>query len=423
MPTTRSGASVARTGSTVLPWLVRLRWAAVAAIAVTAAGVTFADVVLPLVPLGLLLAGLCATNLLLAIQLRSPEPSPTGIGGVLLGDALLLTGILHFAGGPMNPFSTIYLIGVTLAAVLLGHRWALAVALVSVGAYAVTFVWYEPLHFHRPGGMEHELTFHLGGMWVAFTAAALLIAYFVGRMALALEEREGELEKARQEAARTERMAALFSLGAGAAHELATPLGSIRMAAAELERASSHPGATPRDTRPLLAAIQSEVERCTRVLDQMSGRAGAAAAVASSTDLVLLVEDIRQRLAGKLAARLRVELPAATSPVTVPPEPLRQALVVLVQNAFDASGPEQYVTLRIEQAAGLRVEVIDQGRGMTPEMLARAGEPFVTTKTRGTGLGLGLFLARSLTEQIGGTLRIDSTPHVGTTVTLEVAGV
>ncbi|MGE3340224.1 MAG: sensor histidine kinase, partial [Alphaproteobacteria bacterium] len=116
MPTARSGASVARTGSTVLPWLVRLRWAAVAAIAVTAAGVTFADVVLPLVPLGLLLAGLCGTNLLLAVQLRSPEPSPAGIGGVLVADALLLTGILHFAGGPMNPFSTIYLIGVTLAA-------------------------------------------------------------------------------------------------------------------------------------------------------------------------------------------------------------------------------------------------------------------------------------------------------------------
>ena len=139
-------------------------------------------------------------------------------------------------------------------------------------------------------------------------------------------------------------------------------------------------------------------------------------------DLAVLVEDVRQRLAGKLAARLRVELPVASRPVHVPPEPLRQTLVVLVQNAFDASGPEQMVTLRIDQTSGLRVDVIDRGRGMTPEMVARAGEPFVTTKTRGTGLGLGLFLARSLTEQIGGTLRIDSTLHSGTTVTLEVAG-
>lgn len=419
----RPGGTVARAGSTVLPWLVRLRWAAVGALAVTAVGVTFANVVLPRVPLALLLAGLCATNVLLAVQLRSPEPTPAAIGGVLLTDALLLTGILHFAGGPMNPFSTIYLIGITLAAVLLGHRWALAVALVSVGAYAVTFVWYEPLHFHHAGGMENELTLHLGGMWVAFTAAALLIAYFVGRMALALEEREGELDKARQEAARTERLAALFALGAGAAHELATPLGSIRMATAELERASNHPGATPRDTRPLLAAIQGEVERCIRVLDQMSGRAGAAAAVDGSTDPIRLVEDIRQRLAATLAARLRVELTAEPRPVGVPPEPIRQAIIVLVQNAFDASGPDQTVTVRIYQSAGLRVEVVDQGRGMTPELLARAGDPFVTTKARGTGLGLGLFLARSLAEQVGGTLHIDSTLNAGTTVTLEIPGV
>ena len=169
--------------------------------------------------------------------MRSPEPSRGVIGASLLIDSGLLTGILYFVGGPMNPFSIVYLVGITLAAVTLGHRWAVVIATVSVAAYGLTFFWHRPLEFADPTSSQRTMTLHLSGMWVALSAAAGLIAHFVGRVSEALEQRGAELAEARAATARSERLAALLSLGAGAAHELATPLSTIRTAAGELERA------------------------------------------------------------------------------------------------------------------------------------------------------------------------------------------
>ena len=91
-----------------------------------------------------------------------------------------------------------------------------------------------------------------------------------------------------------------------------------------------------------------------------------------------------------------------------------------IRNAFDASSPDQRVTLLVHQQPSLRVEVTDSGRGMAPEEAARAGEPFYTTKPTGSGLGLGLFLARAFADQMGGSLRWQSTVGKGTSVILDL---
>ena len=101
-------------------------------------------------------------------------------------------------------------------------------------------------------------------MWVAFAAATGLIAYFVGRVSEALAERERELTEARAAAAKSDRLAALFALGAGAAHELATPLSTISTAAGELERMMARREqrlATAESNH--IAMIRGEVDRCT----------------------------------------------------------------------------------------------------------------------------------------------------------------
>jgi two-component system sensor histidine kinase RegB len=409
----------ARAALVVLPWLVRLRWVSVVALAlaVLAAG-TLWGVHVPVAPIVTLLAALAATNAVLAFQLRSPDPSRVVIGGSLLVDSLLLTGILYFVGGPMNPFSTVYLVGITLAAVTLGHRWAVALAGVSVALYALTFFWHQPLHYMDAASAEHTLTLHLAGMWVALSAAAGLIAHFVGRVSEALAQREAELHDARAATARSERLAALLSLGAGAAHELATPLSTIRTASAELERAASV--SADASAAEYLRVIRREIDRCTHVLDQMSGRAASASAADSEIAVARLVEDVRARVGDARARRLDVALPAAPRPIAAPAEPLRQAVVALVQNAFDASSPGQPVLLKVEQSGGVRLEVVDHGHGMPPETAARAGEPFFTTKPYGAGLGLGLFLARAFADQMGGTLTVQSNVGHGTSVVLEL---
>lgn len=410
----------------VIPWLVRLRWASVLALATAAwAAHVFWGVRLPTAPLVALLAALAATNAALAFQLRSPAPSRIVVGGALLIDVGLLTGILYLLGGPINPFSIVYLVGITVAAVALGYRWAIALGLLSNAAYGLTFSYNRPLEFEDAAYNGAVLTLHLYGMWVAFAAATGLIAYFVGRVSDALAQRERELSEARALAARHERLSALFALGAGAAHELATPLSTIRTAAGELERAlvRSGPGVPSSDgsrSTNYIATIRDEVDRCTRVLDQLSGRAAPTTGAESRVPVTRLVDDLRYRLGESLAGRLDISVPPTVHTVDVPVEPLRQALVALLRNAFDASAPEQRVTMRLEHANGLRVEVIDEGRGMDDHEMARAGEPFFSTKPPGAGLGLGLFLVRAFADQMGGSLRLQSRPGAGTSAVLDL---
>ena len=421
----------------VIPWLVRLRWVSVLALAAAAwAAHDYWHVRLPALSL-IALAALAATNAALAFQLRSPAPRRAVVGAVLLVDVGLLTGILYLVGGPINPFSIVYLVGITVAAVALGYRWAIALGIVSNVAYGFTFFHHRPLEFVDPSTSGAVLTLHLYGMWVAFGAATGLIAYFVGRVSEALAERERELTATRAAASKSERLAALFALGAGAAHELATPLSTISTAAGELERAMVRRGSlagapSPRAARqahslPLVRSesdyitiIRGEVERCTRVLDQLSGRASPTSSAESQILVSQLMSDVRYRLGDSLAQRLDIGVADADQVLAVPAEPLRQVLVALLRNAFDASSADQRVALRVAAENGVRVEVIDRGRGMNEEEASRAGEPFFTTKPAGAGLGLGLFLVRAFADQMGGTLRLTSTPGQGTSAILHL---
>jgi two-component system sensor histidine kinase RegB len=100
-----------------------------------------------------------------------------------------------------------------------------------------------------------------------------------------------------------------------------------------------------------------------------------------------------------------------------PRAPLLQALEVLVQNAFDASPSDATVELTFDDE---RLEVRDHGAGMDATTLERATEPFFTTKREGAGMGLGLFLARTTAEALGGSLELRSAPGEGTTATLRL---
>lgn len=407
----------------VLPWIVRLRWVSLVALAAAGwAAQVFWRVQLPLLAL-VLLAALAATNGVLTLQLRTPVPRRSAISIALLLDVGLLTGILYLVGGPLNPFSIIYLVETTFAAITLGHAWAIAVAAISNLAYGVTFFYSRPLEFSDPIYSGRVMTLHLSGMWVALAAASALIAHFVSRVSEALERREIELTQVRAAAARSDRLAALLSLGAGAAHELATPLSTISTAANELAHQLQ-----AKDDHSLLASqyaavIRSEIARCRTILDHLSGRAAPEAIEEMETTLSRLLADVQYRVGESLAQRIDATLSSPEHLIRLPVEPLRQAIVALLRNAFDASAADQRVDLAIRtDGGGLRLEVVDRGRGMTASEATRAGEPFYTTKAPGGGLGMGLFLARAFAEQMGGTLQWQSVAGAGTTVVLHLPG-
>lgn len=137
--------------------------------------------------------------------------------------------------------------------------------------------------------------------------------------------------------------------------------------------------------------------------------------------MVEVIAEAARALPGDAAARLRVDSAPALPAVWAARAGLRQALLSLLANAVDASPAGAAVEVRAHPTgdrSAVRIEVRDRGPGMTPEVLARAGEPFFSTRGTGKGLGLGLFLARVFAERSGGALAI--TTDAGTRVTLDL---
>jgi two-component system sensor histidine kinase RegB len=404
-----------------LSWLLKLRWGAAAGQLATILFVRFAmKIPLPLLPLLGLVALAALSNLGWLLWLRRARAvGEPALVAVLAFDVVLLTALLFYAGGSANPFSFLYLVHIALAAVVLRSGWTWVLVLLSLAASGGLFFGNAMLGDDTMETSMHHMHTHLVGMWVAFAVAAGFIVYFVTRIRRALALREADLAAERGLVARNEKLVALATLAAGAAHELATPLGTIVVAAHELERQLAAGRGVPAED---LRLIRAQADRCRGILDQMAIDAGEGTGEAPSR---LSVDELMTRVLTGLHAvppvQVAVEDSARGRAIIAPPSALAQALRGVLKNAQEASPPEAAVSVRA-RGAGARLEVAieDRGHGMPPEVLSRAGEPFFTTKPPGQGMGLGLFLTRSVVERLGGVLELSSRPEGGTRVTLHL---
>jgi two-component system sensor histidine kinase RegB len=430
-------------------WLIRLRWGAlVGQLATILVVEQLLHIDLPFGALALVVGFEALTNVAATLYLRSGRPiSEAALALTMALDIAILTALLFFSGGPSNPFSFLYLVHIALAAVVLRSAWTWILVALALACSAGLFygpVWLRLDMAAAGGHLEHiaggagelarrsaiavgnaprvpeTMHLHLQGMWFAFAVAAGFIVYFVTRVQRALAQREADLAAERAAALRNERLASLATLAAGAAHELATPLGTIAVTARELERQAARGQPAPLEDVRL---IRAQIERCRAILDQMAADAGESAGEAPApTTLGRIVDEALRDLPP--APAVDVDLGALReAPLLAPRRALGQALAVLVRNAQDASPAHGPVRIRAQRdGEGLRLSVSDEGPGMPPEVLAHAGEPFFTTKAPGRGLGLGLFLARTVVEQIGGRLQLDSAPGRGTRAVVALGG-
>lgn len=184
-------------------------------------------------PLGLT-AAICRT--VMAVLIHRGHAAPRSlVASSLSADALLLTGLLDITGGPFNPFIVMYATYVWLAFVSAGPRWGVLVTTVSIAGFG----WLLLDHVQAEMAEHHRLNdfpTHLFTMWFSGAAIAELVAHYVSRARAALALRQRQLDEARERALRSEHLASLTTLAAGAAHELSTPLATIAVAARELER-------------------------------------------------------------------------------------------------------------------------------------------------------------------------------------------
>jgi two-component system sensor histidine kinase RegB len=403
-------------------FLTRLRFGAVlgqlVVIATVSAGLKMP---LPLVQLGaVMLLELALNGWALAVlrgQRRVTEAHVTLSVGA---DLLLFSALLYFSGGPANPFNFLYLIHIALAALVLPPRTSFALVASALGSSLLLFWAHVPLPHDHSQHQDHY-DWHMRGMWVAFGLAACFIVYFIQRVLRELRSIEEQLARSRERATRSDAVAALAMLSAGAAHELSSPLSTIALASGELLRhlpigagAGSDTMSDATNPRDDVLLIRSQVERCRAILDQLAAEAGQAK---GSSFTQLSAEDVLERsIEGFDASRLALSVPRGKELALGGSLPaVSQALRNLVKNALDASAPGQVVRVSVSQELGeLTFTVEDDGPGMPSDVLSRALEPFFTTKPRGEGMGLGLFLAQSVAEQMGGRLELSSSLGRGT---------
>lgn len=402
-----------------MAWLIRLRWAQVVGQAIT---ITLAELVpgvaLPLMPLAFTI-GVAATSnaalhwrYLLSPVRRSRGVAQWQLAAIMALDVALLTSLLYFTGGPTNPFGFLYVVQIALATVALEAAWTWTLVALSFLGFGALVIGHVPL----PLAGHTQMI----GMWVALGVASAFVVHFLLRITGALAIRDAELSASRQLAARQERLTSLATVAAGAAHELATPLGTVALVAKELERSlmgQGGEGALVEDAR----LIRTQVARCRIILDQMSGGASTAGEFVETRSVQALVDDAAAGI--RLAPPVHISLSPAVAQLAmkVPPRALCQALRSIITNAQDASPPHAEVSVSaLADDSHVLFSIADQGGGMPPEVLARVGEPFFTTKEPGHGTGLGLFLAQTVVDGLGGTLTIESVAGHGTTVHLRI---
>jgi two-component system sensor histidine kinase RegB len=369
-------------------------------------------VVLPVTPLLVLLGLVALFALVTRLRLRLASPVTAGECLThLYADLFAFSALVFFSGGVTNPFASLMLAPVVLAAISLSARpvWGLATA--ASAAYGVLLFNFVPLPITDPV-MAYGM--HLGGMWFNFVISAVLLAWFVTRAQANLRARERQLAELRERQLRDEGVLALGAQAALAAHELATPLATIATTAHELARDFAGDPEIGRDS----ALLEQQAAVCKGILDRLAARAHGEHPPAVRT-LDAWLSDLQVRW-GLLRPDARAELilPEHDAERRIaPPEALGQALLNLLNNAADVS-PDA-VCLAHVPGALFTLEIRDRGAGFSAAAQAEAGRRRYSEKP-GRGLGVGLTLTHASVENLGGVVSVTPRAGGGSVVTVSL---
>lgn len=263
----------AHPGHPQLRRLVALRSVAVGAQLLTLACVwQLLEMQLDWQPMLLTIAALAAINLCTWLRLRSDQPvNYPELFAQLCVDVLALSMLLYFGGGSTNPFISLFLLPLVIAAATLPQRYTWGMAILTAACYSTLMFYYQalPHNLHDHNG-DNAFNTHVIGMWLGFSISAVVVAYFVTQMAQAVRDRDQQLAQAREAVLRNERIVALGMQAAGAAHEMGTPLSTMAVVIGELQHELPADQHALRDS---LAILDEQVHGCKRILDKMLSNA------------------------------------------------------------------------------------------------------------------------------------------------------
>ncbi len=404
--------------------LIGLRWLAVAgqtaAILISAFGF---GLKFPIAACFGLVAASAVLNLALRRRFRvSRQLSERGATVLLAYDILQLSGLLFLTGGVANPFVILFLAPVTIAATSLTFRRAvglLGLALVCTTGLAQ---WSLPLPWI--GGESLGLPpMYVFGLWGALVVSAAFVMLYAYRVAAEARQTASALTAAELVLARAQHLSQLDGLAAAAAHELGTPLATIALVVREM--AAQPP--LNEDFSDDLHLLDQAVDRCRSILGKLSAPAelsGQQMDISSPVELAEIAAAPHRLFGVGITVTGKGSDPV---PKCQRNPGILYGLGTLIENAV--SFAEKAVVIHTSWTKStVKIVVADDGCGFPTNILARIGEPYLSqregarrSEKAGGGLGLGLFIARSLLERSRATVKFDNAvpPAIGAVVTIQ----
>jgi two-component system sensor histidine kinase RegB len=384
---------------------------------------------LPDQQLWLVILSVGIVNIYTSIRLETEDPvTELEIFSQLVIDVFAITALLYLTGGASNPITWVFLLPLIITAIMLHQSYAWYMVILTTSMYTILMAYNVPLpsiephmpdsqmlysdpknyellqHIHAMND-SHYFNLHIFGMWFGFVFSAGLVAFFVVELAKTLKAQERNLAEARENALRDERVVALGTLAASAAHDMGTPLGTIAIVTHELKQ--EYPIHRFVDLHEKLLIMQQQIERCKTALSVMSASAGEMRAESGSAMLLTdyIDEVISQWRTHKSVAKLSFFInPEVSIQAKIIAElTLTHSIINILNNAVEASPPDKGIEFHASWDMDYAIIAIkDFGPGLPMELVDFAGKQPVISKKQ--GLGVGLFLAYSTINRLGGKI-------------------
>ncbi|MDW6024701.1 ActS/PrrB/RegB family redox-sensitive histidine kinase [Mesorhizobium sp. BAC0120] len=400
--------------------LIRLRWLAIvgqsAAVLIVGYGFNFP---LPVSLCFLLIAASAWLNVVLALRYPAAHRlGPLSALGILMFDAIQLAGLLYLTGGLTNPFSVLMTVPVVISATSLPIRLTAIIGGFVVAAATFLMFFHMPLPWY-PGNELAMPFIYVAGMWVAVVSSIAFTGVYAWRVAEEARLLANALNATELVLQREQHLSAIDGLAAAAAHELGTPLATIALVAREMERTLGS------DTRYRedVTLLRSQSERCREILKRLNSLSSEMDTPLMRLPLTSMIEEV---IAPHRDFGIKITLEplerGGREPVGQRKPGVIYGLGNLVENAVDFAKANVWVRWRWNDAI-VSITITDDGPGFLPDIIDRIGEPYMSTRQGtepGGGLGLGLFIAKTLLERSGAALEFRNSSEAGEGAVVEI---
>jgi two-component system, sensor histidine kinase RegB len=396
-----------------LDTILRLRWLAVlgqlTAIFIVVQGLEF-DV--PVVPC-IVIVGLSALlNLTLQIAFNPMQRlEPVHAAGLLALNIVELAALLYFTGGLQNPFSFLFLVPVLISATALPVRLTVTLGLLAVACASALFFYHLPLPWEGDEPLELP-PIYLLGVWLSILLAIGVTSLYAFQVTEEARKLSDALAATELVLAREQHLTQLDGLAAAAAHELGTPLSTIVLISRELEHALQKNLQVAGDIKTL----REQAQRCRDILAKITQLSATGAPFDRMKLSTLIEETVAPHRDFGIAIKVRIAVAGSQEPVGLRNPAILYGVGNILENAVDFARNAVEVNAWWNNEA-VEIIISDDGPGFAPDILKRIGEPYLsrrrsTDATQGEheGLGLGVFIARTLLERTGAKVSFTNRP-------------